>query len=232
LCSNALNGIQIGGIPSAVAGNPPFVYSWIPSAGLNNPASSNPIAKPDTTTKYQLTVTDAFGCVATDTVVVIINNAPIAFAGLDTFLCQGNCVQLGGQPTVVGGTGAISYNWSPTLALSSAAVANPLACPAQTSTYFVTATDSKACAGTSFVVLVVYQNPIADAGPDKIISECFADTIQIGSSPTGTGGQAPYTYTWSPAISLSSDTISNPLVIFLLLNCYCFINNLNYFLYK
>ena len=218
LCSNALNGIQIGGIPSAVAGNPPFVYSWIPSAGLNNPASSNPIAKPDTTTKYQLTVTDAFGCVATDTVVVIINNAPIAFAGLDTFLCQGNCVQLGGQPTVVGGTGAISYNWSPTLALSSAAVANPLACPAQTSTYFVTATDSKACAGTSFVVLVVYQNPIADAGPDKIISECFADTIQIGSSPTATGGQAPYTYTWSPAISLSSDTISNPLVSGLLVD--------------
>jgi hypothetical protein len=212
LCSNALNGIQIGGIPSAVAGNAPFVYSWIPSAGLNNPASSNPIAKPDTTTKYQLTVTDAFGCVATDTVVVIINNAPIAFAGLDTFLCQGNCVQLGGQPTVVGGTGAITYNWSPTLALSSGAVANPLACPAQTSTYFVTATDSKGCIGTSFVVLVVYENPIADAGPDKTISECFADTIQIGSSPTATGGQAPYTYTWSPAISLSSDTISNPLV--------------------
>ncbi|WP_439880712.1 gliding motility-associated C-terminal domain-containing protein [Pontibacter sp. MBLB2868] len=47
-------------------------YQWEPAVGLNNPNIANPIAKPDVTTTYTVTVTTAEGCVATDEVVVTV----------------------------------------------------------------------------------------------------------------------------------------------------------------
>ena len=58
--------VPIGAIPK-----PGLVYSWAPAAGLSNPAISNPLASPDTTTVYVLTANhDGGGCVDRDTVVV------------------------------------------------------------------------------------------------------------------------------------------------------------------
>lgn len=39
-----------------------YQYRWDPPAGLDNPFSSNPLAKPDTSTTYRLQIVDAFGC--------------------------------------------------------------------------------------------------------------------------------------------------------------------------
>jgi gliding motility-associated-like protein len=50
---------------------PGLVYSWSPTAGLNNPSISNPLASPDITTTYVLSTRhDGGGCLDTDTVVV------------------------------------------------------------------------------------------------------------------------------------------------------------------
>ncbi|MCD6124628.1 hypothetical protein J7J62_05600, partial [bacterium] len=62
----------IGGSPSADKGVPPYTYIWTPAAGLNNPSSPNPIASPDTTTQYILTVIDSVNCIDEDTVVVTV----------------------------------------------------------------------------------------------------------------------------------------------------------------
>jgi len=51
---------------------PVAVYSWAPSTGLDNALIDNPAASPLETTTYTVTVTDANGCVAFDTVTVII----------------------------------------------------------------------------------------------------------------------------------------------------------------
>ena len=48
-------------------------YSWQPTAGLDDPTKSNPIAAPDETTKYILTVTNGTGCSSKDTIVVTVN---------------------------------------------------------------------------------------------------------------------------------------------------------------
>src|SRR3989337_1074499 len=47
-----------------------------------------------------------------------------------------------------------------------------------------------------------------DAGNDTTINE--GDSVTIGSSPTASGGQAPYTYSWTPATGLSSASVANP----------------------
>ncbi|MFD2514097.1 gliding motility-associated C-terminal domain-containing protein [Pontibacter locisalis] len=45
-------------------------YLWEPAEGLSNPNVANPIARPDVTTTYTVTVTTAEGCVDTDEVTV------------------------------------------------------------------------------------------------------------------------------------------------------------------
>lgn len=46
-------------------------YAWSPSNSLNNAQIANPLASPKQTTKYQVAVTNAAGCTATDTITVI-----------------------------------------------------------------------------------------------------------------------------------------------------------------
>ena len=45
---------------------------WIPTASLSNPIIFNPVATPTVTTPYVLIVTDTFGCVNADTVVITL----------------------------------------------------------------------------------------------------------------------------------------------------------------
>lgn len=47
-----------------------------------------------------------------------------------------------------------------------------------------------------------------DAGPDVLL--CPGNNSIIGGSPTAAGGLPPYTYSWSPATGLSSDSSPNP----------------------
>ncbi len=49
----------------------------------------------------------------------------------------------------------------------------------------------------------------ANAGNSQSI--CNGSSVQIGGSPTATGGVPGYTYSWSPATGLSSTTIANPM---------------------
>jgi len=60
----------IGSAPTAAGGTPPFTFSWLPTTGLNDPTLANPIAMPTDTTTYTVTVTDAIGCTATDSMIV------------------------------------------------------------------------------------------------------------------------------------------------------------------
>jgi gliding motility-associated-like protein len=45
---------------------------WIPSIGLNNPFSFNPIASPQVTTTYYFTLTDPYGCTYTDSLIIYV----------------------------------------------------------------------------------------------------------------------------------------------------------------
>jgi len=47
-------------------------YSWSPTTGLDNPASPDPVASPETTTTYIVTFIDAFGCTITDTITIYV----------------------------------------------------------------------------------------------------------------------------------------------------------------
>jgi gliding motility-associated-like protein len=53
---------------------------WLPVSGLDNPGIFNPVATPNVSTNYILTITDANLCISSDTVLVTV--LPITFDGM------------------------------------------------------------------------------------------------------------------------------------------------------
>ena len=69
-------------------GSGSLFYQWSPSVGLSDPTIPDPMASPNTTTTYILTVTDDFGCsdTASVTVNVTITNPPVVMSPVT--ICQ------------------------------------------------------------------------------------------------------------------------------------------------
>jgi gliding motility-associated-like protein len=123
-------------------------YSWTPAAVLNNNTLQNPTATINTTTKFYLTVSNGAGCAAIDSVTITINKAPIVKAAKSNDL---NC----NKPfTQLNATGATAYTWLPAYALSNDSIANPIANPAITTTYYVYGKDTGICAGTDSIRVI------------------------------------------------------------------------------
>jgi gliding motility-associated-like protein len=55
-----------------------YQFSWSPPDYLSNPNISNPILTPSVSGSYILTVTDAQGCISSDTLFVTVNPVPVA----------------------------------------------------------------------------------------------------------------------------------------------------------
>jgi gliding motility-associated-like protein len=60
--------------------------SWTPVKLLSNPNIINPIASPDTTTKFTVHLIDQFGCKNADSIIVEVRNKVVADAGPDQVL--------------------------------------------------------------------------------------------------------------------------------------------------
>jgi gliding motility-associated-like protein len=200
-------------ITTTVSGNGPFTFAWSPAAGLNNASIQNPIANPAVTTTYTVTVTDANGCQNTASVNIVVNQLPVvAPTAAPAVMCSGNSSSLTANAS--GGSGTYTtYNWAPAASLSSASIANPTANPATTTTYSVTVTDDLGCVSApKSVTLTVNPLPTVSASAASPICNGFSTTL----TAVGGAGTAPYTYSWSPAATVSNPnaavTSANPVV--------------------
>ncbi len=163
-------------------------YVWSPATGLSNPNIANPIATPNSTTLYTVTVTSADGCTGTEQVTVNIQQGlpnPVLTRIHDK--CPSDAIQL----TISGGT---SYYW-----YSDHTIPNPsstliIADRLVTTTYYVDVTN--VCGTVTDSVVVNVQKPTAVISPDDTV--CFNDTINLWAS----GGS---TYQWLP-----SNKVLNP----------------------
>ncbi|MBU0569109.1 right-handed parallel beta-helix repeat-containing protein, partial [bacterium] len=187
----------------ASSGTPPYIYSWSPITGLDDPNTCCPMACPDTTTTYTLTVTYNNGCTATDTVTVTVNLPPTANAGADDTICSGSCTTLNGSAS--GGSPDYTYSWTSSPAGFTSNDSITTVCPATTTIYTLTVTDSNGCTDTDQVVVTVL-SPIANAGAD--VSVCSGNCTTLNGSATG--GSGNYGYSWSPATGLSNPNIAKP----------------------
>jgi PKD repeat protein len=195
---------------TAGGGEPGYIYLWTPAAGLSSDTDPNPKAKPAVTTTYTLTVTDQNGCsISRDITVNVVSPLTVTASATDPLIGTCPTSQSVLDVIVTGGEPGYTYLWAPATGLSDPAVKNPVAKPAVTTTYTVTVTDNNGCQATAPVTVTVL--------PDLVVT-ASADDLLIGTCPTSksnlnvtvTGGEAGYTYSWSPAAGLNSTTVSNP----------------------
>jgi len=181
---------------SASGGELPYTYRWSPTTGLDNASAPQPTARPSATTTYTLTVTDSVGASAGDSVVVTVQNAPLAAgAGPDVSVQPGGSITLQGSAS--GGTPSYTFRWSPTTGLNNANIAQPTASPAATTTYTLTVTDSASRTASDSAVVIVQGN----TGTNAIAVWGFQD--KWGVSGVANIGVAAYHETGMQGVTLT-----------------------------
>ncbi|MGV3611762.1 MAG: T9SS type A sorting domain-containing protein [Fluviicola sp.] len=133
-----------------------------------------------TTNTYQLTYTDANGCVSpAASVLVTVQSAPNVSAGPDQTVCEGAMVSLLGS-------GATSYSWT-------GGITNGVSFPINNQTTFeVTGTGSNGCTATDQVTIFVSNAPNVSAGPNVVV--CSGESVTLN-------GSGAVTYDWDNGIS-------------------------------
>lgn len=169
--------------------------SWTPNYNINNQNSAVPLVSPDIPTKYYVTLTDASGCEARDSVFVDVKLFVTIDAGKDTGICAGDAIKL--NPI----SDALHYNWTPSAPLDNAAIKNPVAAPTATTKFYVIGNIGK-CQSTDSITIRVAPYPGAAGIPDTAI--CFGSNLQLNAS----GGSM---YSWSPPFFLNDPNIPNPI---------------------
>lgn len=177
-CNNAADGSIF---LSASGGAGALSYSWTPNV------SSDSIASNLQAGTYCVDVTDANQC--TSNICVTLTEAdPIVLAMSST---PASCLLTNGSATVVatGGAGGYSYSWSN--GGSTSTISNLGTGPVS-----VDVMDSAGCIATASV-------NVNSTGVNAVVSSQTDATCESGSDGsatiTATGGQAPYTYSWSPS---------------------------------
>ncbi len=152
------------------AGTTAAHYTWNPASLLTGANTLNPLAGPQQTTAYILTISDTFYCLKSvaDTLLVQVIPLPVVSAGDDTVAVIGEPLQL----TATANEEA-SFIWFPSNNISNNSVYNPVVIvnnPAVNSlTYFVTATTAKGCATTDSVHIKIYKTK-----PNIVIPTAFS----------------------------------------------------------
>lgn len=167
-------------------------YLWTPSSGLSCTTCTNPVAAPGITTTYAITASNS-ACSGSDTVTINVVAYPVANAGTDVTICEGDFIAMNAS-------GGATYNWAPFAGISNPFIANPFASPTVTTTYVVTVTNAP-CSSTDTVIVTVDPLPVVTVSNDTLI--CEGNSVNLNAS-------GAVIYSWSPISDLNNAGISNP----------------------
>jgi len=170
-----------------------ITYVWLPSMGLSDSTSANPIAIPEITTEYIVIGTDNNGCVDSASSYIEVVQRPVTVVDGINEICLGGSI-------ILTATGGSSYVWNTGDSIPSIEVI-----PTEPTTYVVTAYEGN-CEGTpdSITVDVFFDYPEASfiATPDT----GFAP-VTVAFENTSTGASS---YEWTFGLGFSSSEEENP----------------------
>lgn len=174
---------------NAGGGTPAYQYSF------DNGASYQP-GNSFTTAPglINIKVKDANGCITPAAATVTLSDQMFLDLGTDTTICVGSTVTL--LPSTNIETNI--FKWTPAASLDNDAVKNPVAKPADTTRYFLTA-QWGICKRTDDILVKVLHKPVAYAGKDTTI--CYKTTALLWGSAGNLSGTV--NYTWSPAATVT-----------------------------
>jgi gliding motility-associated-like protein len=175
-------------------------FLWTPSLSIIDASQLNAVAQPAITTTYQLT-TSIGHCSTKGNMIVKAVPYPKVNAGIDTIICFNTICQLRGD------TDGSSFSWSPAATLSDANVLSPIARPQVSTTYVLSAYDTKGCPKPGLDSVIVTVLP-------KIIPNAGNDTAVVAGQPLQLNASGGVSYSWFPQFNLSTATIADPIAIF------------------
>lgn len=138
-----------------------------------------------------------FGCYSLDSFYVQVHPSTTISVPPIYSICEG-------EEVVLEASGEGLFSWQPATGLSSSNVANPVASPRDSTLYKVVLTNSFGCQDSSLVMVNVFRNPEAFAGPDRTIVR--GDTVTLNGAVKGTAVQ----YHWSPSDYISDHSVLSP----------------------
>ena len=176
------------------------LYNWAPATGLSCVNCPNPIAMPDETTTYTVSIYGGCGAYSQNVEVEVYD----VKAGPDLTVCLGEEIQIVSGSTYEFGT----YSWSPAIGLSCTDCPDPIvsAIAPGNQQYIVTLMTPN-CILSDTMVLSVLNDPapLFDVADD--ISICIGESVDLdGTNIAG----ATYAWTSDPPGFVSND--NNPVV--------------------
>ncbi|ASS50630.1 MAG: hypothetical protein A3D31_13790 [Candidatus Fluviicola riflensis] len=142
-CGNADGSISV--VPSG--GNPGYTYAWTPAG---NTATISNLPGGD----YDVTVTDANGCTATESYTIVpTGSLDVDVTPLSSTILAGETVGL--TATVTPSVAGATYEWNPSTDLTCDDCPNPTASPDETTIYTVTVTSPDGCTGTASATVFI-----------------------------------------------------------------------------
>lgn len=143
------------------------VFSWTPSGTLSSSSVAGPVATPNQTSTYTLSVTDAKGCRSLITDDVVVDVTPpihVVVSPADTIAYNGD------QFKITATSAGNLYSWSPAVGVSDPNISNPVITVGVVGTdvtYKVTASTIAGCKGEAYARVRSY------AGPDIYVPTAF-----------------------------------------------------------
>ncbi len=177
----------------------PITYLWNDPLTQTSSVANNLCAG-----TYTVVGTDSTGCSTSIDITIDDPDGMVAFTSNVPTSCNGDSDGLGIVDSVQNGTAPISYLWEVAAGSQTTDTAFGLAA----GTYTVTVTDSNNCSIDTNVTVTEPLILDATAGLGNNVS-CFG--LNDGKAfATGTGGTAPYAFSWdSAALSQTTDTAFN-----------------------
>ena len=175
-------------------------YRWDATSDLSCLDCPNPVATPEQTTTYYVTVYNEYRCWDRDSLLVTVNAELAVSAGENQILCGTDSVQLGVSE-------GVRWQWSPSEGLSCDDCASPKAFPKQTTTYRVQAWSASGCTGVDSVTVVV---------GDAVELSVRGDTTFCPGGRAQLHAEGAEQYQWLPSPDLSCldcpDPVAEPSV--------------------
>ncbi|MCF8411497.1 MAG: choice-of-anchor I family protein, partial [Crocinitomicaceae bacterium] len=183
--------IQVNGLPLINAGTDFQVCSndtvTLSATGgtsyvWNNGIINNQAFVLSNTSTFNVTGSDANGCINSDEITVIVNQSPQLNVGNDITVCLNNApVQL----TAISNEGGLTYSWSTGASTQQISVNS-------SSVYSATVTNSFGCSSSDSVEVIVNELPSLNLGQDQsVCSDELPATLNAQSTSTG------LVYNWS-----------------------------------
>ncbi len=174
---------------SATGGTEPYTYHWTPSGGTNLTAS-NLVAG-----TYTITVTDNHGCTAnvSATITTPANAVAISMSSHTSISCNGGSNGSATAFSATGGTSPYNYSWSPS------GGNNLTASNLSAGIYTIVVTDNNGCTASANVNITQPASALGTSITTQTDVSCFGGNNGKATAHSGTGGTAPYVYSWSPS---------------------------------